>query len=408
MSLKKQKITSLINVIICCLAITHFSHAQHFTHKSDLETITQKAYYQIHVPNKIRALAEPDLKDLRILDEQNKQVPYKVKYTDYKVDETNFEDYNFTQIKNDFIINKGSKTVSNYLVLKLKNTAITKYYTLSGSNNQKDWFALTDTSSFTVNSNSNTNVYWPIYFPVNDYQFIKLSINDAISAPINIESIGYYKNQSVINELDKIEEYYQSLSGIEGKTTSIKLTIPNKQQIDEIRFKVNGPTYYNRNVTIFKKAMVKQKRQLVPHKEVICQLTLNSKNSLNFPVNIYENELFIDIENNDNQPLAIDSIQLYQKPIYLIAELNTNQKYAIYVGDKSLNAPIYDIENFNELDNKALPEIKIQSIQNLTIATKTLDKTKAFYEQSWFMWTCIGIGILVLALFSASLLKEVK
>lgn len=152
--------------------------------------------------------------------------------------------------------------------------------------------------------------------------------------------------------------------------------------------------------------MVKQKRALVPQKEVICQLSLNSKNSLNFPVNIYENELFIDIENNDNTPLDFDSIQLYQKPIYLVAELQANQNYAIYCGDKTLNTPIYDIENLDELNKKPLNEVKIQNMQNLTNPTKTITKAIAFYEQTWFMWACIGIGILILALFSVSLLKN--
>lgn len=408
MSQKKQIVMKLISTFCCFVFCSVHVFAQQFTHKAALDKVSQNGYYQIHLPNKIRALAEPDLKDLRILNEQNKQVPYKVKHTEYQLDETTFEDYNFTQIKNDYFINKGSRTTSNYLVLKVKNTAITKYFTLSGSNNQKDWFALTDTNSFAVNSNSNTHVYWPIYFPINDYQFIRLSFNNAISAPINIENIGYYKNQSIINELDKIEEYYQSLPGIERKTTSIKLTIPNKQQIDEIRFKVNGPTYYNRNVTIYKTIMVKQKRALIPQKEVICQLVLNSRNSLNFPVNMYENELFIDIENNDNEPLNIGSIELYQKPIYLLAELQADQNYAIYCGDKTLNTPIYDIENLYELNNKLLNEVKVQNMQNITNPTKTITKAIAFYEQNWFMWACIGIGVLTLALFSINLLKEVK
>ncbi len=407
MNQKKQIVMKLISAFCFIFCSVHV-FAQQFTHKAVLDKVNQNGYYQIHLPNKIRAFAEPDLKDLRIFDEQKKQVPYKVKHTDYKVDETTFEDYNFTQIKNDYIINKGSRTASNYLVLKVKNTAIIKYYTLSGSNNQKDWFALTDTCSFAINSNSNINVYWPIYFPVNDYQFIKLSVNNTISAPINIETIGYYKNQSIINELDKIEEYYQSIPELEGKKTTIKLTIPNKQQIDEIRFKVNGPTYYNRNVTIYKNVMLKQKRNLILQKEVICQLTLNSNNSLNFPVNMYENELFIDIENNDNTPLQLDSIQLFQKPIYLLAELNANQNYAIYCGDKNLNAPIYDIESLHELNNKPLKEVRVQTIQNLINPTKAIIKTKAFYEQTWFMWACIGVGVLALALFSVSLLREVK
>jgi hypothetical protein len=408
MSKNKQIIMKLISAFCVFMFCYVPVFAQQFTYKATLDKVSQNGYYQIHLPNKIRAFAAPDLKDLRILDEQKKQVPYKVKRTDYKVDETSFEEYKYTQKRSEYVINKGTKLASNYLVLKLKNTAITKYYTISGSNNQKDWFALTDTCSLTINSNSNTSVYCPIYFPINDYQFIKLSFNNAISAPINIESIGFYKNQSIINELDKIEAYYQLLSGIEGKTTTIKLTIPNKQQIDEIRFKVNAPTYYNRNVTIYKNVMVKQKRELVPKKDIICQLILNSRNSSSFPVNIYENEIYIDIENNDNLPLKIDSILLFQKPIYLISELSTNKNYTLYCGDSSLNAPIYDIENFYELNSKPLNEVKVQTPQNLTNPTKTITKTKAFYEQTWFMWTCIGIGVLVLALFSIRLLKEVK
>lgn len=50
----------------------------------------------------------------------------------------------------------------------------------------------------------------------------------------------------------------------------------------------------------------------------------------------------------------------------------------------------------------------MQTIQNLTSPSKTNAKIRAFYEQTWFMWSCIGIGVLALALFSINLLKEVK
>jgi hypothetical protein len=106
--------------------------------------------------------------------------------------------------------------------------------------------------------------------------------------------------------------------------------------------------------------------------------------------------------------LEIDTILFFQEPKYLVAELAPNESYSIQCGDKKLEAPIYDIAHLYELNNAPLPEVKVQPVLDLRTTEVKAKKTSSFYEEPWFMWTCMAIGMLSLAFFSISLLKDTK
>ena len=132
----------------------------------------------------------------------------------------------------------------------------------------------------------------------------------------------------------------------------------------------------------------------------------DSQNAFNL-FNIYEKDFYIEIENQDNQPLKISNVSFFQVPISVIADLKTSEKYTLKTGNPNAIAPNYDIENFKNSITAELPEAKISEIVMPKLSQKNIQE-KQFWEQPWFMWVCICVGGIAVLYFSMSLLKDIN
>ncbi|WP_163515005.1 hypothetical protein [Gelidibacter japonicus] len=39
---------------------------------------------------------------------------------------------------------------------------------------------------------------------------------------------------------------------------------------------------------------------------------------------------------------------------------------------------------------------------------KAVEKTKSFWQQPWFMWSCIGIAVLMIVYFAFNMLRDMN
>ncbi|VAW11965.1 hypothetical protein MNBD_BACTEROID03-2277 [hydrothermal vent metagenome] len=117
-------------------------------------------------------------------------------------------------------------------------------------------------------------------------------------------------------------------------------------------------------------------------------------------------EFIIEIDNKDNQPLQITSVNFLQKEKYLVTDLMVNQNYTITAGDKKLKKPSYDIVNFKNEITYNLPILKLENEEVIVKTKSATVKNIPFYEKPWFMWLSIGFVGLIILLFTVSLLKK--
>ncbi|MFZ4797874.1 MAG: hypothetical protein ACOYMA_10290 [Bacteroidia bacterium] len=403
-----KKLYSL--VILFVLLITNV-FAQKFTHSGNIEPVKVKSFYQIHLPNELRQFAQQNLSDVRILDKNKNQIPYKQNVYNFQQEIKGFSELKYSNDHNSvFIIEKGDTNYWNSFILKIKNNALTKQYTLSGSNDNENWYAITDTNTFTLSNNMySSETYQLIEFPQVDYQFIKLIIDNSVSAPINVLAIGCATSTFLDNYFDKITpKKYELINDSANKTTIIHIQFDEPQQIDKFKLSISSPTYFLREANLHKKVSKLYKNKMTPYRETISLFEINSKGNLQYEVNVFEKDFYIEISNFDNQPLQIDSIEFFQTPYFLVAELSHDNHYQVLCGDKSLAIPNYDIGNFNELNNVNIPQLHVFQITDLRGPKRPEVTLESFLEQKWFMWVCIGIGAIVLAVFSVSLMKNIR
>lgn len=400
--------------LIIALLFVNLSFAQHTT-SAKLLDVTIDGLHEIVLPNEIRSFSNRDLRDLRILDSKGKEVPYFIRekrsnfitreYGEFEIiSKITLKDSNST-----VIVKNPNKTIQE-MVFTIANYSGSKTYNLSGSDNQKQWFGLVNNGYlYNLQNAENTSVEKVVSFPLCDYKYLKVDFNDANSLPINVLKIGEISSNLTSRGLQEVTIKSKAISELTNeKRTQLHVTFNNKEIINQIQFKVASPELFNRNATIYKMSTRVVKEKTETYKKVLTRINLRSDldNIFNIP-EIFENNIYIEIENKDDSSLTFEDVLFFQKPLFVVAALKTNEKYSIVTGDKKLKAPQYDITSFKNSISNTLPKARIAQITQSTKTEKKV-KTTSFWQQPWFMWLCIIIAGLIILYFTTSLVKDLK
>jgi len=403
-----------LNKFIVMLLAANGLLAQHKT-TAKIETVKENGLHKIVVPAEIRSFSKEELGDFRILDAKGIEVPY---YILQENTETNSSSFSECKIRSKTTIPK-SKTILIFenpkaqideIVLSITNSDVTKSYSISGSNDQKEWYGLVNNALLKdLDNKETTSVYKTIPLPLTSYRYLKIEWNDKKTLPINVLKIGFYNTKT---SSTKVEEVFAKNTRIQQipaeKKTRIYIDFNRPQIVNQIGFTITSPNLFQRNAQLYahKKKPMNQKSAPFPEEIFTFELSSNTKNTFTIP-QLFEKECFIEIENQDNPPLTLGKIQFFQNQIAVIADLKANEKYTITTGNPKRNSPEYDLENFKKNTNSNLPEAKIYDIKNLN-SKKTSPQNQSFWQQSWFMWLCIILGGIAVLYFTSSLVKDMK
>lgn len=382
-------------------------------YNGSLDSIKQDGLHSLMLTSEIRSAANENFSFLRIKDAKKVDVPYVLMYDSDRTLST------FTSVKiiskeaikdsvTSIVIENVAKEIQDHFIVQIANADIYKNYTIYGSNNQKNWFGLVANERLSgLSSSKETTVEKAIYFPLNTYQFLKINFNDKNSLPINILNIGVSKSKFFTQNPIQINNFKQeAISVSDKKVTQLKFTAKNAHKIHVISFKINTD-FFLRDAKIIVMRTRKVKKRVETYDEVIAHFQLNSENENTFVLNnLNEKEFWIEIENQDNPALEIESIKVFQKPVYLIANLKQAENYKLII-DKTLNKPSYDLGNFISDKTNTIDEVVVANFSEIKNDKETIKETP-FWETSLFMWVCISLGGIIVVYFAFSLLKDIS
>ncbi|CAM3753529.1 hypothetical protein FLGE108171_13570 [Flavobacterium gelidilacus] len=398
-------------ILVLVFSIT-FGFAQN--HKGTIENIKEDGFHKILIDSKVRSASHDNLDYFRILDKNKNEVSYVV-----------FDDINqyFLRFKELKILSKTilkdsltSIVVPYYnpmqknsteLGLHITNTTINKTYSISGSNDQKEWFGLVANQTLTdINDKSGKIAEKIVSFPDNNFKFLKIEFNDKNSLPINVLDIGFFKGDEKVILSSILNDFtYKISENKKDKKTIITFSADNFQKVDGISFAI-ATKLFSRNTRLFVKRTRKIKKRTENYQEEISGFVLNSNTSNSFQLNgFFEKEFTLEIENQDNQPLEFSKIELLQNSLYVISDLKSNEKYEVSI-DSTLSKPQYDLANFI-LNAKDYPKAMISNFKKIE-NQKTNTFEKPFWQTKAFMWICILFGIAIIGYFAMGLLKDMK
>lgn len=409
---RRSKVLFLLAIIFL-----YNTNAQNYTHQSKLGEVSKDSLYKLNLlPSHSKYMAS-DFRDVRLFDTKGNIIPYAIISEPIIKSKTDFVEYEIKSIKHfktysEIIIHNSEKQKINNIAFNINNSDAYKYCTVEGSDDLNKWYSVSALQELYLLYNENyTNQYKCIYFPLSDYKYFRLLIDDWYSNPLKVNSAGYFKNTMMAGKLNKLESNFTIKHQKLKKKSIIDIWFNNVPKLDQLEFKISSPRLFKRQAVLFvtKEKKEKKKKKIVEVPITNFELSSESKNYINLN-GITENHLIIEIENNDNPPLQIDSVICSQLASYLIADLKKGEKYVLKFGDTKLTKPVYDLSYFVKGVPQLYPSIDLNSIEKINALKDDLNSKNntSFFEKPYFIWLSLGFGALVISLFAYSLLKDVN
>ncbi|HMG94477.1 MAG TPA: hypothetical protein VK589_30670 [Chryseolinea sp.] len=407
-----MKSLSVLTLTFCC----SICFAQTFVAETQLPEVHSDGFYNIALTPENSAYLNHAFTNMRIFDEKNREVPYLLR-VDVPHTVTNvFRDYAIAekkQIKNcctSLVLHNPDQRLSNNMQLLVKNADVTKEATLLGSDDKVHWFALNQHLILTpASSIEGTSEMKIVNFPLSNYQYYSLQIDDSTSAPLNILTAGYFEVQTEVGKYAEVplKEIIKSDSAKEKKTY-VHVRFNGSMTVDKFELTLKGAPFFLRKAMVH----VPKTRNLKGGKtetyyDPLQEIEITSKRpTLTELQGLKVKELLIIIDNEDNPVLELDRFNAYQLNRYATAWLTTGTNYTVKVGPPALMAPIYDISFFKD----SIPE-NAGVIQMGAIKFNSVDRgetSSTFFTTKAYIWVAVILVIVILGLMSVRMLKTMN
>lgn len=371
----------------------------------EIQPVEVSGYYNIQLGQGIIAKSlDGDLSDLKILDSKNNEVPYFLRSVNPIREISRFEDYNLkqNQVKdslNVVIIDNQEKEDINRFYIIVRKADVSKYASLRGSNDLKQWYIVRQKTS--VSGFGDADEVLILDFPKGNYRYYEITLENNQNSPLEVLKVGKIKNSSIYAQFTELQlGYFLQKDSISDKKTYI--TFPDSQdtyRISKLEVGVNNKAYFFRHAVM--SDSISQSR---------VTFDLSSKGNNTFFINsfLFSRNTSIAIENHNNPPLKVDFVKAYGLNRYVCAYLEEGQSYIVRVGQKDKTPPKYDIEYFQNDIPADLPVIKTNNLQSIVVKNTEQVRELSWIEKPVFLWGVIVIIGLFLLFICVKMIREMK
>ncbi|MGF7216499.1 hypothetical protein GGR92_002664 [Spirosoma lacussanchae] len=398
---------------VLCLLI-RLSVAQSYRYRADLQPVRQSGFHRIMLPPAVVGQLNNTLGDIRLVDKQGREVPYRLRqsgvgpasrFVAYPIISRNSVPDRHTTL----VVQPPNRKPIQSLTLLVKNARLQKQARLSGSNDNRQWFGLRENIVLeSPDSKDHTSGHLQLDFPLSDYRFYRLDLADSLTAPLNILQIGGYQPVVVTPSYTPIKGLRQQQLAVKTTThTDIRLTFPAPARIDRLVIPIDRPARFERRAELGLISRRRGRRRRVETEfEVLRSFTLRSGDSAVVLLSgLRTPSLHLIIHNGDSPPLQPGRIRAYQRTTWLTADLNAGTPYALLLGNEQLSAPQYDLTAFSNPLPDALPIINLAPLSPTN--TDTISDAGSI-DNRWFIWPALGLALLIMAIQSYRLIKEMQ
>jgi hypothetical protein len=402
--MKRNRFHKIIAVIIGACLCMQVRAQQAFQYKAGMDTVPQDGFYQVNLVPSIIASMQPAMADIRILDNTGKQVPYIL-----KSDLPAFRENKFTGlpiISNKMeadkqvhvVIENTGKRLLNELVLVIKNTDANRMATLSGSDDNKNWYIIKENIYLNNFFSATAGTFiQALVFPNSNYAFFKITINGKNILPVNVVKAGIYEETFINGKYLPLPNPVLLQKDSGNQYSYIFIQFNSNYFIDRFELQVKGSRFYKRNMVVYGGSAAQPVE--------LASYTLTTDAPAIYGIAAKTNHLLLKIRNDDNPPLQITNIAAFQLNRYLLTYLNKGTSYHLVWGDSGAPAPSYDLEAFKDSIGNNATVIGYGSIQKNNIP---LQQQPIASNNKWLIWLAIAIVIIVLLALTYKLTKEVN
>jgi hypothetical protein len=366
------------------------------------------------LPDDLYKKATVSLEDLRIFGINGKdttEVPYLLKQ---RADKVTSKDITFKQINQSanpngyyYTFQSPEINIINQIKLAFKQENFDWKVTLEGSNNNKEWFSiLSDYRILSIKNNDTDYQFTKLNFPDSKYHYFRI----VVKSPVQPELL-----EAKISKTDTIKGTYKEVryksfdvkNDLSKKETVVDVTLNTPVPLSYLKLNAQSDFDFYRPIKIeYATDSFKTDKGIQYNYANLYEGTINSleEPAFNFE-NTLTSRLKITIQNNDNKPLRLSSLQLKGNVYEIIARFDEpKNEYALYYGNEKATNPVYEIEEFENKIPINLTSVNIGAEQQNPAYSIKIEKP--LFENKAWLWALMVVIIGLLGWFSFKMLKN--
>ena len=314
---------------------------------------------QVNLPADTVNIARPDLSDLRIVDANEKEVPFLIDQPVPRAESTvRPKDFHAEIISTEtrLLITTGTDlTIAGITLETPAGASFIKSVRVEGSSDQKNWRMLT--SGDPVFSMGNGAAKPRVQFPEGKWQFLRVVVDDSRTLPVAWTGAGLI------------------IAGSPAPTESVSVTIKSRDEnpgmtrlgldlgaanlrIASIRIGASEPVF-TRAVTVAAPELSEEKlHEQTLSSGVLYRVDLNGKIEarLDVPIEkqVYGRELVLLIDNGDSPPLLISEVRADRRMTRLLFFAPAAGSCSLLSGNSQCDPPRYDLSQLGDQLRRAV------------------------------------------------------
>ncbi|MEO7264758.1 MAG: DUF3999 family protein [Ferruginibacter sp.] len=398
--------------VLFLLSLNAVGQYQQYKYKRELQGIKDQ-WQQLILPADIFGKISNNFSDIRIIGiKENKdtiEAPYVLEIASEKNAGKEVPFKLINQSKNDkgyyFSFEIAGQVDVSQIHLDFKQQNFDWKINLEASHNQQQWFTIVEDYRILSIHNEQTQFkFTKLEIPPSRYRYYRLFINAATDPGFIKASL--LQNEKVIGSwVDYQNHSFKTENQKTNKQTIVDVTMVQPVPVAWVKIFVKNNFDYYRPITInYITDSFKTETGWHYNFSLLQSGTLNSfdKNEFTFNSTILK-KLSIIIENQDNEPLQIDSIQIKGYRHILKARFIEKARYYLLYGNKDVARPNYDIESFTDKIPKIMSALEMGEEEFLKTEIK---KPVALFQDKKWLWILMAAIIFLLGWFTVRMMKR--
>lgn len=399
-------------LIIFLSMATRLAMGQQYVGEARIFSVEANGYYRVVINPGLMQYLTAGFANLRISDSHDNIVPYIID-TAYGSYASKFDEYEIklntqtpgccTKI---VFANSSGDTINN-IHIKVKNADLDKWARLEGSDDEVNWFGVKGWFYLDKFMNpSQPSELRIVDFPLVNYRYFRITINDSTSAPLNIESVGYYRDFYASGKYHRLTDVKSDIDNrSDEKKTVIRLKLDSLQWIDKIELNAGGTPLFRRDGMIYSITTRRGKKGRVYEERVNVGsfIVAHDHRTVVSLREVRASELMIEIENADSPPLKFEPPALYQLERSALVYLEAGNQYAFRIGSQQMSAPVYDLALLRDQIKGPRPILEHDSVVLYEHDKTSVSDT---FFSSGYMWAGIVGVIILLGFLSIRMIRE--
>ena len=418
----KLKIKSIFSLIFLGISALGFAQKNDFSFKRAIKPNPATEWNKIEIPLLMYEKLNQNFSDIRIYQLSGKdslEVPYLLSKTQFASLENETTEYigfkilNQTKTADGYYFTLESPITADIeeIDLHFSNQNFDWKITLEGSHDQKQWFSILENYRILSIKNSKTDYNFQLLaFEKTNYKFYRIFIPSK-ETPVLQKASMQEKFTPKIEFNKLLINNIKQTNSTKDKNSVITFSLPHKIPVYSLILNIEKNDAFSRPIEIkYLVDSIKTEKGWVKNYENFYsgKIIYYGAKDLDFSFSnndvIWAKDFQIIIENQDNAPITVKSINAVSPKYFIYFKPKNEENYFLFYGNKNSSLPEYDLKLIEDKVFKlSKSDASLSDEEKLPKKEKTT-KEPLFKDKGW-LWGVMILIICILGFFSHRMLS---